>query len=170
VTTIAYDGLSLASDTQASMLRSTAEKIHRLKDGSLFGSCGELQDNVAVREWLEGGGEKPKVSDGFHAIHVRGGVIFTLENKLIAMKQQRDFFAVGSGRDFAMAAMHLGKTAAEAVKVSHLFDVDTGPEVAQLDHYLTSLDNAIDNLAHSQQIRERLYVAGQIARSNGRAT
>jgi hypothetical protein len=38
----------------------------------------------------------------------------------------RSFHAIGSGRDFAIAAMHLGKGAAEAVEVARTFDVYTG--------------------------------------------
>ena len=35
-------------------------------------------------------------------------------------------WAIGSGRDYAIAAMHLGRTAAEAVAVACLFDVSCG--------------------------------------------
>jgi len=40
-----------------------------------------------------------------------------------------NFYAVGSGRDFALAAMHLGKTPEEAVKVAMEFDLKTGLDV-----------------------------------------
>lgn len=137
MTTIAFDGRTLAGDTQCSMFRGNGTKAFRLKDGSLFGSCGQIQDGVAVREWLENGGEKPKVEDGFHAIVVKDGKLFSLENKLVHMEQRRAFFAIGSGRDYAMAAMFLGNTAADAVRVAHEFDVDTGDEVTELtaDHH-----------------------------------
>lgn len=35
-------------------------------------------------------------------------------------------YATGSGRDFALAAMYLGKTAKEAVEIASLFDTDCG--------------------------------------------
>lgn len=132
MTTIAYDGRTLAADTQSSMMRGKALKAFRLEDGTLFGACGEAQDAIAVRDWLEDGGEKPKVQDTFHAIVIKDGELYTLENKLVLMLQCRPFFAIGSGRDFAMAAMHLGKTAVEAIGISHQFDVDTGSEVTAL--------------------------------------
>lgn len=131
MTTVAFDGRTLAADTQSSMFRSTMQKVYRLKDGQLFGACGQFQDSTAVREWLENGGEKPKVSEGFHAILIDGG-LFVLEDKLVKIKYDRPYFAIGSGRDYAMAAMFLGKTAAEAVRVAHEFDLDTGPEVSEI--------------------------------------
>lgn len=132
MTTIAWDGRTLAGDTQHSMFRGNGDKVFRLNDGSLFGSCGQTQDGVAVMEWLAGGGEKPKVEDGFHAILVKDGKLYSLENKLVHLEQRRPFFAIGSGRDYAMAAMFLGKTAADAVRVAREFDVDTGSEVTEI--------------------------------------
>jgi hypothetical protein len=42
------------------------------------------------------------------------------------------FFATGSGRDIALAAMHLGKTARQAVDLCSLFDVNCGNGVDEL--------------------------------------
>jgi hypothetical protein len=42
------------------------------------------------------------------------------------MRNRSERWAWGSGRDFALAAMHLGKTAAEAVEVACLFQSDCG--------------------------------------------
>jgi hypothetical protein len=39
------------------------------------------------------------------------------------------FWSVGSGRDFALAAMALGKTAKEAIELAHMFDASTGDKV-----------------------------------------
>lgn len=41
--------------------------------------------------------------------------------------------AIGSGRDFAIAAMALGKTAAEAVELASRFDIYTGVGVDSLE-------------------------------------
>jgi ATP-dependent protease HslVU (ClpYQ) peptidase subunit len=133
VTTIAWDGKVLAADAQTSIFKGSTPKIHRLKDGSVFGSCGQMQDMQAVIVWLNEGGDKPKVSDGFHAIHVKEGRLFVLEDKLIPVQYEREFFAVGSGRDYAMAAMHLGKSAPAAVAIAAIFDVDTGGEVLVIE-------------------------------------
>ena len=60
---------------------------------------------------------------------------------LIAMKRigrtmdtigPRGYHAIGSGRDFALAAMKLGRTPAKAVAISHFFDVGTGPGIQEV--------------------------------------
>lgn len=170
MTTIAWDGRTLAGDTQYSMFRGTGSKVFRLKTGALIGSCGQIQDGVAVRDWLENGCEKPKVSEGFHAILIEDGKLFTLEDKLVKIQYDRPFFAIGSGRDFAMAAMHLGRTAAEAIRVSHVFDPDTGPDLTELsvsDPNPLSLESAVSQLACASEVRERLSAAGLMPKGNG---
>ncbi len=118
-----------------SMYKQSTTKIHHTKRG-LFGSCGELQDNAAVREWLDrewtSASSKPTVADGFHGIVIDGGKVFSMESKLVLMEQGMPFYACGSGRDYAMAAMHLGCDAKKAVQVAAVFDVNTGGEVVEL--------------------------------------
>ena len=48
-------------------------------------------------------------------------------------------FAIGSGRDFALAAMHLGKTAVEAVEVACHFDSGCGNGIDTLTLNLASM-------------------------------
>jgi ATP-dependent protease HslVU (ClpYQ) peptidase subunit len=43
------------------------------------------------------------------------------------------FHALGSGRDFALAAMYLGKNAREAVEIAMEFDLETGKGVDCLE-------------------------------------
>lgn len=142
MTTVAWDGITLAADRQMSLFRGSTTKIHRLVDGRLYGACGQLQDAVAVKEWLEKGGEKPKVTDNFHAIIVDQSMCYSMEDKLVLLPRDRPMFAVGSGRDFAMAAMLLGKTAAEAILIAHQLDTDTGPQVDELQVH-TSAHNPL---------------------------
>lgn len=132
MTTIAYDGITLAGDTQTSMFRDSYPKLQRLSDGRLYGACGEVQDMVAVQHWLERGGDRPKCEDGYACIVIDQGKCLHYEHKLIAMPVGGLCFSVGSGRDYAMAAMHLGMSAAEAVRVAHVFDISTGSEVMEL--------------------------------------
>jgi ATP-dependent protease HslVU (ClpYQ) peptidase subunit len=46
---------------------------------------------------------------------------------------QDKHWAIGSGRDFAIMAMHLGKTAAESVELASLFCNDCGNGVDTLE-------------------------------------
>lgn len=132
MTTICWDGKTLAADSQTTLFRGPYRKIHRC--GSvLFGSSGDMQWNEAVRLWLCGG-EKPTLKgDLFHGIIIRDGRASIVNEHLIEMPVDRPFMAVGTGRDFAMAAMHLGKSAVEAVAIAMLFDSDTGGEITMLE-------------------------------------
>lgn len=127
MTTIAWDGKTLAGDT-----RSTAggfayqtTKVFKLPDGRLYGACGAAEEGEAVLQWLVLGGDKPQVKD-FCAILIEDGKCFRLEDKLIKFQVDSPFHAIGSGRDYAMAAMHYGKNAREAVELACVYDVYTG--------------------------------------------
>lgn len=88
-----------------------------------------------VAAWFNGEAEKPAAAEErFHAILVRGGVVHIVESNLFPVEYRVGRIAVGSGRDFAMAAMFLGKSAVEAVRVAHALDPDTGPEIETLEY------------------------------------
>lgn len=136
MTTVAWDGRTLAADTISvnQNLKRRVQKIFRLRDGSLFGGCGEYDDVLAAREWFESGGNKPTLKD-FAALLVTESGAFRIESHLIRHPIAEGFFAIGSGRDFAIMAMHLGKTAEEAVSLASVYDAWTsGPiEVMTLE-------------------------------------
>jgi ATP-dependent protease HslVU (ClpYQ) peptidase subunit len=46
---------------------------------------------------------------------------------------ENQFYAIGSGRDFAMAGMHCGKSALEAVKIACIYDAYCGGRVDTAD-------------------------------------
>lgn len=109
----------------------TGSKAYRLTDGRLYAGSGAAEDCEAVREWLEKTGDKPVVKD-FVGIIIESGECFRIEDKLVKIPVKSPFHAVGSGRDYAMAAMHYGKTAREAVELACLYDVYTGCPVTEL--------------------------------------
>lgn len=62
------------------------------------------------------------------------GEAFLVQGKQPALCPVREkFVADGSGRDFALSAMHLGKSAREAVAFAARFDVYTGGGVDAFD-------------------------------------
>jgi hypothetical protein len=139
MTTAAWDGRTLAADTlgvQSNLKRKTS-KVFRLKDGNLFAGCGEYDDVLSAREWLENGGSKPTLKD-FSGLLVTPEGCFRVEHSLLRQPIAEPFTAIGSGRDFAIAAMYLGKSAVEAVDIACLYDAWTaGPiESMTLDHPL----------------------------------
>jgi ATP-dependent protease HslVU (ClpYQ) peptidase subunit len=139
MTTIAWDGTTLAADRRATLgsVRMTVCKIGRGRDGNLVGVSGTAALIEAVLHWLCEGGERPEGQDDkgdFCAVLevTAEGEVYRHE-RLGRFRVLDRFFAVGSGADFAMAAMHCGRTAAEAVAVAAHFDTMTGDGVDSLD-------------------------------------
>ena len=73
--------------------------------------------------------EKPKLEvakdNEFEAIEIRNGKCFYYDENLIESKVSAPY-AIGSGCQYAMAAMYLGKSAKEAVDVAKEFDESCG--------------------------------------------
>lgn len=135
MTTIAWDGKTLAADSQ--MTRSGIQygevnKIVKLSDGRYFACCGKSTDTVLVVEWLNERKpkEKPEVDDGFAAIIVdtSTGVATELYYDLIE-DYCPPIAAQGSGWHIALTAMTLGKSAVEAVETAIQLDVYSGGKV-----------------------------------------
>lgn len=134
MTTIAWDGKRLAADKQSTQpcgkVRRT--KVYRLNDGSLYGAAGLSTTCDALREWLDAGaaGERPKVfddeEDAPDAIVVKPTGDVWIYSKHGRYKPEAPFIAIGSGSQFAMAAMYLGQSAPEAVMVASALDAHTG--------------------------------------------
>ena len=140
MTTVAWDGNIIASDTLCSDdwgLKS--EMRDKIKTGKDFyigfsGAVSEIEgywSTIKIKtfdELLEHGHPlfDPK-KDGFQAMIVSSKYAYYLIGGNYK-KIYRGYHAIGSGRDFAFSAMHLGKTAIEAIKIASMFDVNTGFE------------------------------------------
>lgn len=144
MTTCAWDGKTLAADTRGTVggFPFTKTKAYRLKDGRLYAGSGDAEDCAAVRIWLETGGEKPKVENFVGMVIGADGSIWRYEDKLVPFQINQPFHAIGSGRDYAIAAMHMGKSAIEAVELACLYDVYTGAPITEL--------SLIDHAPHPQ--------------------
>ncbi|MEE8262972.1 MAG: hypothetical protein V3R83_10960 [Gammaproteobacteria bacterium] len=127
MTTIAFDGVTMAADRQcggAHIMRVLEPKLFRV-NGSVFGVCGRLEHIVMMRDWLRKGGEKPNLGDHFEALEARNGACWYYSSGLARCRL--DFPAsIGSGQDFAMAAMYAGKDARNAVKIAIKLDEGSG--------------------------------------------
>jgi hypothetical protein len=137
VTTIVWDGRSLVADRQltTSGCRFQTTKAHRLPDGSLFASCGAVEPAAIVLRWLREGGEKPtldKDSD-FEGVLVKPDkTVWVLYKQLEPVPIESPCYATGSGRDFALAALQMGKTAKEAVLLACELDIWSGMGITEL--------------------------------------
>lgn len=138
MTTIAWDGKTLAADRQVTFHNSTADgeimKIARAPDGSLTGSCGDLYSAGAWLRWFESGlGDRPPVADDFSALIVRRNGTLELHRQAGWVQLHAPRFTMGSGADYATGAMVMGADAVRAVHVAAMFDIGTGDTVDALE-------------------------------------
>jgi ATP-dependent protease HslVU (ClpYQ) peptidase subunit len=141
MTCIAWDGKTLAADKRASISNypATVTKISRAPSGELLAFAGDFDTGMALSQWYVDGAVPEKYPDNRNGdctratlLVIKGGQVFKYERLPVALKYEDSFTAMGSGRDFALAAMHLGKTAREAVEIACLFDTACGNGVDTL--------------------------------------
>lgn len=135
VSVIAWDGTTLAADKRASIgtLIRTTTKIFNLGD-ALAAYAGDADAGEEVLAWFKDGhdpakfpaAQRDKESLVGLLIVWPDGSLWKYERTPYPIKFPPQQFAIGSGRDFALAAMHCGKTAREAVEVACVFDSGCG--------------------------------------------
>lgn len=128
MTVIAWDGTALAADRMMNFggYWAPTTKVHRLRSGGLMAGCGSSALVAEMRAWLDAGADPATFpaaqrveKDSCSVLVVRpGGMLFQYENTPYPLALNTRRWAIGSGRDFAAMAMHLGKTAAEAVRLT----------------------------------------------------
>jgi ATP-dependent protease HslVU (ClpYQ) peptidase subunit len=106
-------------------------KIHRI-NGHLVGCAGSAAQNRAFIEWF-GNQSKPFPEFGdSHALVIRpDGTAWFYEGSNSPL-QICGKAAIGSGGDFALAAMATGANAIEAVKIAEQLDIYCGGEIKSL--------------------------------------
>lgn len=140
MTTIAWDGERLAADRQLTWgsLRREVDKISRFGD-RLIGAAGRLDLCEAMKRWYIDGADPEKFPKLQETAGNWAELLVIQPDRSINVYQRTPYpwslppqqVAIGSGRDYAMAAMHCGKTALQAVMVAAHFDPDTG-DTAQM--------------------------------------
>lgn len=99
------------------------------------GLCGDVDSFPDMIDYFSDptARKPPKGGSGDFLILTDDKKIFTFKNpsKWIAVNQ--DFYAVGTGMNYAMSAMECGKTPLEAVKIASKFDLYTGMGFKHID-------------------------------------
>lgn len=141
MTVIAWDGKTLAADKRGTVagLAYAVTKIHRLADGLVAFSGGGAHA-AELLNWFHGARNPetyPRCDDdgGAGALHIgEGGKIrmYSANNPFPELIES-PFFARGSGRDYAMAALHLGCDAKRAVEVACALDICCGNGIDTLE-------------------------------------
>lgn len=142
MTTIVYRAGYLAADTRAysgnkpPIGRKT--KIFYREDLQI--ACGVSSSEPGVGElfwsWLSG-----EIGDGtvfkdkeFTALVIERGEVFIFENSIHPTGPlEADFFAIGTGREYALGAMEMGASAPEAVRVACKLDVWSQDPIMVID-------------------------------------
>lgn len=129
MTTIAFHDRTLCADsrfTSGGIIVDKRNKIFKLADGRLFAGAGHWSQIYAVYEWLNGDKDKPDGAENFEGIIVdQDGSAWLIDEDLLIAPQSSPC-ALGSGRDVALTAMLLGKSAYEAIEVACGLDVHSG--------------------------------------------
>jgi hypothetical protein len=142
ITTIAYKNGFLAADTASNLqgvITPGRTKIARRSDGVLVGTAGQCAFGDAFRSWVLKNqiGAPPKIPDdsGAFIILPDGTVrIWDPSEGAGSFTIHPPFYARGSGREFALGAMHAGATAEEAVRAAIALDPATNGEIMVLSH------------------------------------
>ena len=135
MTCIAWDGKTLAADRAAtnSGYRRTLTKIFRVP-GGIVGFAGDGSRAMALLEWFKAGRMPAEYPAFQHDAETAVGSIFIgnggesltyLHTPYPEVRLDR-FDAIGSGRDYALAAMYLGHDARRAVEVACALDNGCG--------------------------------------------
>lgn len=137
MTTIAWDGRTLAGDRRGNAAGMAYEvcKLRRTSDGHLLGFSGDIGVGMLMLDWLDRGGPRPHQQDSDRwatVLEIEPDGACWCHGRDARWRIEQPFFAIGSGRDFALAAMALGRTAAEAVDLAARFDTGTGNGVDAL--------------------------------------
>lgn len=128
MTVVAWDGLTLAADKLSTdgTSRRTSTKVVRASNGALMAACGDASRCREIEAWYERGAKPEdfpptqRIADtaAWLLVVEPGPVLKYFQVTPYALVIEDRQFAMGSGRDYAMAAMHLGKTAEAAVAVA----------------------------------------------------
>lgn len=139
VTTIAYDGISLAAEGRSTVgneiIREDVEKI-KVIHGRVYGMVGAITLLDAAIEWHNSGADPAKLppypgEESWFLIVIDEHGLFCYSSKM-PYARCNEFnipTAFGSGDHFALGAMLAGKTAKEAVEIACKVDTQSGGRI-----------------------------------------
>lgn len=132
---VAWDGKIIAADKQATNggLRMRTTKLRRIASGEVLAWTGEQASGEVVAKWYADGADPEKWPEvqadkerWARLIVASPSGVKVYEQEPIALPVEDHFAAWGAGRDYALAVMALGFTAAKAVEVASMFESSCG--------------------------------------------
>lgn len=135
MTCIIWDGKTLAADKQATNagLKRRVTKLRKIR-GHLCAVSGDFDYAQEVFQWFEAGADPATYPACQKTESWVSFLVITPERRILKYERSpypADFtedgaYAMGSGRDFAIAAVHLGFDAAKGVEVASFFESGCG--------------------------------------------
>jgi ATP-dependent protease HslVU (ClpYQ) peptidase subunit len=133
MTTIAFDGKTLATDSQmtaGNTAFSSTVKIFKIKGGRYLAFAGRSDMQRELIAWLEGG-ERPEIGEDVEidaiVVDAKGNAVqFGASLRIMPVVVP---WAGGSGAAFALTALTLGQDAVAAVEVACKLDIYSGGPV-----------------------------------------
>jgi 20S proteasome alpha/beta subunit len=133
MTTIAATRREMAADRRVSdeSSRYSVCKIKRIGD-ALVGGCGSNAGVNKFFRWFEAGADIERIpklgkeEDDIQILVLRVTGLFVYDASFIADELLDPFYAVGSGAQAALAAMHMGADIDDAIEIASKVDNATG--------------------------------------------
>ena len=138
MTTIAFDGKNLCSDTQVTsdyVAFGNASKIFKMKNGGYFAGAGDMGFVSDVARWLDGDIEDAPIPNNGEKIQ---GLFLCANGSITECTEALRFhkacipWSGGTGETIAMTAMMLGFSAKKAVKTAIKLDIYSGGHVEKV--------------------------------------
>jgi hypothetical protein len=132
MTTVAVRDNTMVCDSR--MVGGFIGRSHKVLRGEsiLVGWCGDAVAGYAFAEHVAGLAEEKPHNGGDDSIDLlvlKKNKIWLVDNRLRWLPIPQKYYAIGSGSQAAMVAMHMGATAKEAVEMAKLVDECTGGRV-----------------------------------------
>jgi 20S proteasome alpha/beta subunit len=136
MTIICWDGKTLAADKRGSDggCPRTITKIRRTRGGHLMGCSGSANRDAEIMAWYENGADPKGYPDSERdeqkcsvlLVIQPGPIVKYFNGTPYPVVFEDKYVCIGSGRDYAQAALHLGHSAVEAVGVAIALDINCG--------------------------------------------
>lgn len=143
MTSIAYKDGIVAADSREIWAGSISRcaKLFRKRVARrdvVFATAGDSYTGMIFVDWYGSGPTLPAAfshldkDDDFEVMILDRGKVFVANRHCRPLQIDLPFFALGSGTDACMAAMHCGKSAREAIRVACLIDPNSAPPIVTM--------------------------------------
>lgn len=138
MTTIATDGVSMSGDGMVSYgvtLPSISERKIFKHKGDVYGRSGSLRYTIPmIKKWIDKGMVNEDLPDQVTIIRLAEGCVEVYDSSMQSIHRltNGECVAIGSGTDYALAAMEGGASPKNAIDIASRFDKYTGGKIVTI--------------------------------------